>query len=88
MQDITRYTKVNIEYAINNPDALEFAKKWGRGIDDDTNRKFVTMHVNDQTIDYQDGRESIRKFIQEGQNIGLIRPEFDVEAMRFIRALE
>ena len=90
MQDITKYTKMSIEYAINNPDeALEFAKKWGRGIDDDTNRKFVTMYVNDRTIDYrEDGRESIRQFIQEGQNIGLIRPEFDVEAMRFIGALE
>ena len=90
MQDITRYTKMSIEYAINNPDeALEFAKKWGRGIDDDTNRKFVTMYVNDRTIDYrEDGRESIRQFIQEGQNIGLIRPEFDVDAMRFIGALE
>ena len=90
MQDITKYTKMSIEYAINNPDeALEFAKKWGRGIDDDTNRKFVTMYVNDRTIDYrEDGRESIRQFIQEGQNIGLIRPEFDVDSMRFIGALE
>ena len=68
MEDITNYTKMSIEYAINNPDeALEFAKKWGRGIDDDTNRKFVTMYVNDRTIDYrEDGRNSIKQFISEG----------------------
>ncbi len=86
MNDITNYTKMSIEYAINNPDeALEFAKKWGRGIDDDTNRKFVTMYVNDRTIDYrEDGRSSIKQFISEGQAIGLINPNFNVEDMKFI----
>ena len=86
MKDITNYTKMSIEYAINNPDeALEFAKKWGRGIDDETNRKFVTMYVNDRTIDYrEDGRSSIRQFISEGQSIGLIDPNFNVEEMKFI----
>ena len=86
MEDITNYTKMSIEYAINNPDeALEFAKKWGRGIDDDTNRKFVTMYVNDRTIDYrEDGRSSIKQFISEGQAIGLIDAKFNVEEMRFI----
>ena len=44
---------MSIEYALNNPDeALEFAKQWGRGIDDDTNREFVSMYVNQRTIDY------------------------------------
>ena len=86
MEDITRYTKMSIEYAINNPDeALEFAKKWGRGIDDDTNRKFVTMYVNDRTIDYrEDGRSSIKQFISEGQAIGLIDAKFNVGEMKFI----
>ena len=77
---------MSIEYAIANPDeALEFAKKWGRGIDDDTNRKFVTMYVNQRTIDYrEDGRESIRQFISEGQEIGLIDKDFDVALIDFI----
>ena len=86
MKDITNYTKMSIEYALNNPDeALEFAKKWGRGIDDDTNRKFVTMYVNDRTIDYrEDGRSSIKQFISEGQAIGLIDPNLNVNEMKFI----
>ena len=90
MEDITMYTKKSIEYAIDNPDeALEFAKQWGRGIDDDTNRKFVTMYVNDRTIDYrEDGRASIRQFILEGQQIGLIDSKFDVQKMEFIGAVE
>tara|TARA_B100001540_G_C15805947_1_gene642087 strand:- start:1153 stop:2037 length:885 start_codon:yes stop_codon:yes gene_type:complete len=90
MEDITMYTKKSIEYAIDNPDeALEFAKQWGRGIDDETNRKFVTMYVNDRTIDYrEDGRASIRQFILEGQKIGLIDSKFEVEKMKFIGAVE
>jgi 1,4-dihydroxy-6-naphthoate synthase len=88
MEDITRYTKMSIEHAIQSPDkALEFAKAWGRGIDDNTNREFVGMYVNDRTIDYRDeGRASIRKFINDGQAIGMIRPDFDVQTIDFIGA--
>ena len=80
---------MSIEYAIENPDeALEFAKKWGRGIDDDTNKKFVSMYVNDRTIDYrQDGRDSIKLFLQEGQKIGLVDQEFDTNSIEFIGAV-
>ena len=90
MEDITKYTKMSIEHSISNPDvALQFAKKWGRGIDDDTNRKFVTMYVNDRTIDYKpEGRESIRKFLKEGQSIGLIESSFDVDGLKFIGSEE
>jgi 1,4-dihydroxy-6-naphthoate synthase len=86
MQDITMYTKMSIEYALKSPeDALEFAKAWGRGIDDETNKEFVGMYVNDRTIDYeQEGRDSVRKFIQEGQELGMIRPDFDTSNLRFI----
>ena len=86
MLDITNYTRMSIEHSINNPDeALEFAKEWGRGIDDETNKKFVTMYVNDRTIDYEEeGRESIRLFLKEGQKIGMISSDFDVDSLEFI----
>ncbi|MCH2647332.1 MAG: ABC transporter substrate-binding protein [Candidatus Poseidoniaceae archaeon] len=88
MEDVTKYTKMSIEHSIANPDvALQFAKKWGRGIDDDTNREFVTMYVNERTIDYKnEGRDSIRKFLREGQEIGLIDANFDVGSVQFIGA--
>ena len=86
MEDITLYTRMSIEHSIANPDeALEFAKAWGRGIDDETNREFVTMYVNDRTIDYKpEGRESIRRFLKEGQEIGLIDSSFDIDSLAFI----
>ena len=66
---------------------LNLQKAWGRGIDDETNQKFVTMYVNDRTIDYKaEGRESIRRFLKEGQSIGMIREDFDVDGLKFIGA--
>ena len=90
MEDITMYTKMSIEYALKSPaEALEFAKKWGRGIDDETNKEFVSMYVNDRTIDYkEEGRASIRQFISEGQELGLIDQAFNPAEMQFIGSNE
>ncbi|HJO42243.1 MAG TPA: MqnA/MqnD/SBP family protein, partial [Candidatus Thalassarchaeaceae archaeon] len=78
--------KASIIHSLENPDsALEFAKRWGRGIDDETNREFVGMYVNKRTIDYgDDGREAVRLFLKEGQRIGMIRDDLDVDALKFI----
>ena len=85
---ISEWVKMSIEHSIHNPDeALKFARQWGRGIDEDTNEKFVKMYVNDRTIDYgTDGRSSIRKFLSDGQKIGMIDTEFDPESIDFIGA--
>ncbi len=76
----------SIEYAISNPEAaLEFSRQWGRGIDEATNEEFVTMYVNDRTIDYgEDGREAVRLFLSRGKEIGLVNHGFDTEDMHFI----
>jgi 1,4-dihydroxy-6-naphthoate synthase len=70
----------------NNPvAALEFAKSWGRGIDEDTNMEFVRMYVNQRTVDYgADGRRAIRMFLGEGQDIGLIPKDLDCSNLKFI----
>ena len=61
----------------------------GPGIDDETNPKFVTMYVNERTIDYKtEGRSSIRRFLKEGQELGMIRDDFDVGELSFIGAKE
>ena len=83
---ISDWVKMSIEHSINEPEAaLEFAIQWGRGIDEDTNSKFVQMYVNERTIDYgDDGRASIRKFLGDGQRIGMISPDFDPDGVDFI----
>lgn len=85
---ISEWVKMSIEYSIRNPvAALEFAMQWGRGIDSETNSKFVQMYVNERTIDYgDDGRASVCKFLKDGQNIGLIDSGFSTEEIDFIGA--
>jgi 1,4-dihydroxy-6-naphthoate synthase len=87
-EDITEWVKQSIEIAISNPDeALKFARQWGRGIDEETNSKFVQMYVNSRTIDFgDDGRESIIKFLTEGKEVGMINPDFDPSSIEFIGA--
>ena len=43
------------------------------------------MYVNERTIDYgDDGRSSIRKFLHDGQQLGMIDPAFDTSSIDFI----
>ncbi|MEE2629387.1 MAG: MqnA/MqnD/SBP family protein [Candidatus Thermoplasmatota archaeon] len=87
-EEITDDVRRSIEHALENPGlALEFARKWGRGIDADTNERFVKMYVNQRTVDYgSDGREAVRLFLRMGQEIGMIREDFDVESIDFVGA--
>ena len=75
-----------IRHSLDDPDtALDFAKSWGRGIDDEANREFVGMYVNHRTLDYgEEGREAVRRFISEGQNIGMVDGTLDVKRIEFI----
>lgn len=77
-----------ILHSLNNPqDALNFAHSWGRGIDEETNKNFVRMYVNQRTVDYGvDGRRAIRMFLKEGQDIGLITNDLDCSNLKFIGA--
>ena len=85
-QKIAEDIESSIRHSLNNPgSALEFAKSWGRGIDDEMNREFIGMYVNQRTLDYgDDGREAVRRFISEGQKIGMVDTTLDVGNIRFI----
>jgi len=87
-KEISNDIRKSIEYSLSNPDlALQDAIKWGRGIDEDTNEEFVRMYVNERTIDYgKEGREAVRLFLERGQEIGLVRKDFDARGMQFIGA--
>ena len=43
------------------------------------------MYVNQRTLDYgEDGREAVRRFLSEGQRIGVIDNSFDVDGIEFV----
>ncbi len=85
-REITRDVRASIKHGLDNPKrALEFARQWGRGIDESTNKEFVSMYVNERSLDYgHEGREAIRLFLERGQEIGLVREDIVVREIQFI----
>ena len=78
MEGITR----SVQYALaNRTEALHYAMSFARDMDEATADKFVTMYVNDLTVDCGErGREAVRLFFQKAFDTGiyeeLIVPEF------------
>jgi len=85
-REIADDVRASIQYALEYPEAaLEFARQWARGIDEPTNEEFVSMYVNERTVDYgREGREAVRLFLERGQEIGLVRGDMDMRAIQFV----
>ena len=57
----------------NGDEALEYAMRYGRGIDKETCRRFVLMYVNDLTLTLgSEGRAAIARLFEEAHRKGLI----------------
>ena len=53
--------------------ALEYAMQFARDLDSGQASRFVSMYVNERTLDYgADGREAIRKLLDMGYERGII----------------
>jgi len=70
----------SIEYSLaNRSEALEFAKRFGRGLDDRDADEFVGMYVNEWTRGYgEPGRRAVRTFLDEAYSMGLIPEKVEV----------
>jgi 1,4-dihydroxy-6-naphthoate synthase len=64
----------SIRYSLaNREDALEYAMQFARDMDSALADRFVTMWVNDLTLDYTDrGREAVQRMLTEGFERGII----------------
>ena len=64
----------SIDYAYANVDeAIEYAMRYGRGIDKETCRRFVLMYVNDYTMRLgEDGRAALERLFRMAHAKGLI----------------
>ncbi len=69
--------KQSILYALNNQDeALEYASIYSRGIDKDNLKRFVSMYVNNLTIDMgNEGEEAIRRLYRMAFEAGFIKSD-------------
>ena len=81
MRRVSRMLHASIKHALDNrADAVEYAKQFGRGLDDARIDRFVGMYVNELTLDYGDrGRAAVRRFLGDAWDLKLIPKQIDVE---------
>jgi len=73
-RQLSQALRDSIDYAYAHVDeALEYAMRYGRGIDKETCRRFVLMYVNDYTRRLGDeGRAALERLYQMAHDRGLI----------------
>lgn len=71
---ISKALRDSIQHALDHREqALEYAMQFARDLDTSLASRFVSMYVNDRTLDYgPDGREAIRKLLDMGYDRGVI----------------
>lgn len=74
IRQVSHYLRESIRYSLaNREDALEYAMQFARDMDTALADRFVTMWVNDLTLDYTDrGREAVQRILKEGFERGII----------------
>jgi 1,4-dihydroxy-6-naphthoate synthase len=74
IHQVSNCLRESIRYSLaNREDALEYAMQFARDMDSALADRFVTMWVNDLTLDYTDrGREAVQRMLTEGFERGII----------------
>jgi 1,4-dihydroxy-6-naphthoate synthase len=84
ISEVSRCLKESIRYSLDNrEDALAYAMQFARDMDTELADRFVTMWVNDLTLDYTErGREAVQRLLTEGFERGIIpnRPTVEFAA--------
>ncbi len=71
---ISKALRDSIQHGLDHREqALEYAMQFARDLDSSLANRFVSMYVNDRTLDYgADGRKAIRKLLDLGHERGII----------------
>jgi 1,4-dihydroxy-6-naphthoate synthase len=71
---ISKALRDSIQHALDHREqALEYAMQFARDLDSSLANRFVSMYVNDRTLDYgADGRAAIHKLLEVGHQRGII----------------
>ena len=71
---VTKAVRDSIQHALDHrEEALEYAMQFARDLDPRLANRFVSMYVNERTLDYgPDGRQAIRMLLDLGHERGII----------------
>jgi 5,8-dihydroxy-2-naphthoate synthase len=72
LRELSSVLAASIRAGLDNREvAMEYALKFGRGLDTELADRFVGMYVNELTCDYGDeGREAVRELLARAEQIG------------------
>jgi 1,4-dihydroxy-6-naphthoate synthase len=78
---VAKLLKESIEYGLKHrEEALAYAMQFGRGLDSSTADRFVSMYVNDWTLDCGErGRLAIRTLLDRGSEKGVLPAQVKAE---------
>jgi 1,4-dihydroxy-6-naphthoate synthase len=81
MRRVSRLLHDSIAYALEHrSEALDYAREYGRGLDEDKIDRFVGMYVNELTLDYGErGRAAVERLFSEAYEKELIPHSVPVE---------
>jgi len=81
LHEVSDLLKESIRFSLEHrEDALEYAMQFARDMDTSLADRFVSMWVNELTLDYGErGREAVRRLLSEGHERGLIPHAVEVE---------
>jgi 1,4-dihydroxy-6-naphthoate synthase len=81
IQQVAKILKESIEYGLKNrEEALDYALHFGRGVDAHTADQFVSMYVNDWTLDYGErGRQAVQTLLDRGFERGVLPQRVQAE---------
>ena len=78
---VSKALKDSIQYGLDHRDeALEYAMQFARDLDRSLANRFVSMYVNERTVDYgEEGRSAIRLLLEEGHKAKIIPTKAKVD---------
>ena len=82
MKRISKLLKESIQYALDHrEEALPYAMQFARGLDQASTDRFVSMYVNEYTLDWgEEGRRAVQLLLRKGVEHGILpkdaSPEF------------
>ncbi|MFL6428750.1 MAG: menaquinone biosynthesis family protein [Acidobacteriaceae bacterium] len=74
MRVVTKALRESIQHALDHrEEALAYAMQFARDLDAQLANRFVSMYVNERTLNYgEDGKQAIRKLLELGHERGII----------------
>jgi 1,4-dihydroxy-6-naphthoate synthase len=81
VREVARYVRESIRYALDHrEEALAYALGYARDLPPELADRFVSMYVNEWTVDYgETGRRAVRALLERGYEAGVIPHRVEVD---------